>query len=113
MQELGNRRSFFDFDFYRYVIGINGSFNIKDNDFINQLGYDTGFLYERQDNIQTDSGDAKRSVIVDAIDGIDLDGDGVEETFFNPFIGQSAPVPEPPRPRTVCRPPSCLRQPAA
>jgi iron complex outermembrane recepter protein len=92
VQELGNRRSFFDFDFYRYVVGINGSFNIKDNDFINQLGYDTGFLYERQDNIQTDSGDAKRSVIVDAIDGIDLDGDGVEETFFNPFIGQSAPV---------------------
>ena len=92
VQELGNRRSFYDFDYFRYVLGLNGNFNIKDNDFINQLGYDTGFVYERQDNIQTDSGDAKRSVIVDAIDGLDVDGDGVEETFFNPFIGQSAPV---------------------
>jgi iron complex outermembrane receptor protein len=92
VQELGNRRSFYNFDNYRYVIGLNGNFNIKDNDFINQFGYDTGLLYERTDLIRTDSGDAQRPVIEDAVDGIDLDGDGVEETFFNPFIGQSAPV---------------------
>jgi outer membrane receptor protein involved in Fe transport len=92
VQELGNRRTLFDFDYFRYTIGLNGNFNIKDNDFINQFGYDTGLVYERQDNIQTDSGDAQRPPIEDAVNGIDLDGDGVEETFFNPFIGQSAPV---------------------
>jgi outer membrane receptor protein involved in Fe transport len=92
VQELGNRRTLFDFDYFRYTIGLNGNFNIKDNDFINQLGYDTGLVYERQDNIQTDSGDAQRPTIEDAVNGIDLDGDGVNDTFFNPFIGQSAPV---------------------
>ena len=92
VQELGNRRSFYNFDNYRYVIGLNGNFNIKDNDFINQLGYDTGLLYERTDLIRTDSGDAQRPVIEDGVDGIDLDGDGVNDTFFNPFIGQSAPT---------------------
>jgi iron complex outermembrane recepter protein len=88
VQELGNRESFYNFDNYRYVLGINGNFNIKDNDFINQLGYDTGILYERTDLTRTDSGDAKRSVIVDGINGLG----GPTGPFFNPFIGQSAPV---------------------
>ncbi len=45
-QDLGNRESFFDSDFHRYVIGLNGDFSFKDNAFISRFGYDTGFLYE-------------------------------------------------------------------
>ena len=41
-QELGGRRSFFDQDYQRYVAGINGDFNIKDNGFISRFGYDSG-----------------------------------------------------------------------
>src|SRR3954462_8378768 len=39
-QELTNRRSFFDKDYYRYVVGINGDFNFPNNDFISRFGYD-------------------------------------------------------------------------
>src|SRR5439155_16886295 len=53
-QELGNRRSFFDKDNYRYVIGVNGNFNFKDNAFISQFGYDSGFVYERFDELRID-----------------------------------------------------------
>ena len=45
-QDLGNRRSFFDNDYHRYVIGVNGDFNFKDNGFISRFGYDSGFVYE-------------------------------------------------------------------
>jgi iron complex outermembrane receptor protein len=91
-QDLGNRRSFFDKDYWRYVVGIEGNFNIKDNSFISRFGYDSGFVYTRFDEREIDSGDATRSGIVAAIAGLDLDGDGVPETFFNPFIGQNAPL---------------------
>jgi outer membrane receptor protein involved in Fe transport len=92
VQELGNRRSLYDFDYDRYVVGFNGNFDIKDNQFISNFGYDTGLVYETTDQIRTDSGDAKRSVITDAIaNGVDLDGDGTI-TYFNPFIGQNAPT---------------------
>ena len=60
-QTLGNRRSFFDKDFWRYVIGINGDFNFKDNSFISRFGYDTGYVYTRFDELEIDSGDATRS----------------------------------------------------
>jgi len=80
--ELGGRRSFFDSDYYRYVFGINGDFNIKDNAFISHLGYDTGFVYENFNNLRTDSGDATRTGILAAI----------QAGVFNPFIGQFAPL---------------------
>ena len=85
-QELGNRRSFFDKDNYRYVIGVNGNFNFKDNAFISQFGYDSGFVYERFDELRINSGDATRSLIRQAIAGTLVPG-----VFFNPFIGQFAP----------------------
>ena len=61
--ELGDRRTFFDKDYYRYVAGLNGDFNIKDNNFISRFGYDTGFVYERLNYQRVDSGDARRSYI--------------------------------------------------
>src|SRR5437764_486333 len=60
-QELGNRRSFYDQDYYRYVAGMNGDFDFKDNSFLSRLGYDTGFVYERSDKVRTDSGDLTRA----------------------------------------------------
>ena len=88
VQELGNRRSFFDHEYYRYVVGFNGTFDIKDNQFISNFGYDTGLVYETTDQIRTDSGDAQRPTIEDALDGLG----GPTGPFFNPFIGQFAPV---------------------
>ena len=85
-QELGPRRSFFDKDFYRYTAGVNGNFNIKDNGFISQFGYDAGYVYERFDELRIDSGDATRTGIRGAIAGTLVPG-----VFFNPFIGQNAP----------------------
>ena len=81
-QELANRRSFYDKDYYRYVVGIDGNFNIKDNGFIDRWGYDSGYVYERLNYQRTDSGDARRSFLRTLI------GNG----SFNPFIGQFAPV---------------------
>ena len=81
-QELGNRKSFFDSDYHRYVIGVNGDFNfIKDNGFISRFGYDSGFVYETYQQVRIDSGDAQFAPLFAEI------GAG----NFNPFIGQSAP----------------------
>jgi iron complex outermembrane receptor protein len=82
VNDLGPRRTFFDQDTYRYVTGINGDFNFKDNGFISRLGYDSGFVYERFQQLRIDSGDATRSALLTQIAA------GV----FDPFIGQSAPV---------------------
>jgi iron complex outermembrane receptor protein len=82
VNDLGPRRTFFDQDSYRYVTGINGDFNFKDNDFISRFGYDSGFVYERFQQLRIDSGDATRSALLAQI------ASGV----FDPFIGQSAPV---------------------
>jgi len=81
-QELANRRSFFDKDFYRYVAGINGDFNFADNNFVSRFGYDAGFVYERFIQQEVDSGDLRDSFVSQ------LTADGL----FNPFIGQTAPV---------------------
>ncbi len=81
IQELGNRRSFFDHDYYRYVAGVNGDFNFKDNGFISRFGYDSGFVYERYDEQRIDSGDARGMPLADEI----IAGN------FDPFIGESAP----------------------
>lgn len=81
-QELGNRRDFFDGDYYRYVVGINGDFSFKDNGFIRRLGYDSGLVYENFQQTETMGGDATRSGIRRLI-GANL---------FNPFIGQFAPI---------------------
>jgi iron complex outermembrane recepter protein len=75
--ELGLRRSFFDNDYYRYVVGFNGDFNFKDNGFIDRFGYDTGFVYERFDDLEIDSGDAQFTPLFAEI----------EAGNFNPFVG--------------------------
>lgn len=81
-QELGNRESFFDSDYHRYVIGVNGDFTFKDNGFISRLGYDTGFVYENYTQQRTDSGDAQFTPLFGEI----------QAGNFNPFIGQNAPL---------------------
>jgi iron complex outermembrane receptor protein len=82
VNELGLRRSFFDSDYYRYVIGINGDFNIPNNGFISRFGYDTGFVYERYDSLRIDAGDAQFTPLFAEI----------EAGNFNPFIGVGAPL---------------------
>ncbi len=81
-EELGNRRSFFDADYWRYVAGVNGDINIKDNGFISHFGYDAGFVYERYDQQRIDSGDADGRLL----------GQEIFDGNFNPFIGQLAPL---------------------
>ena len=81
-QELKNRRTFFDKDYYRYVVGLNGDFNIADNDWISRFGYDSGYVYERLNYQRIDSGDARRSFIRALINA----------GTFDPFIGVSAPT---------------------
>jgi iron complex outermembrane receptor protein len=82
LNDLGPRRSFFDSEQHRYIIGVNGDFNIKDNAFISRFGYDSGFLYEDYYQLRTDSGDATRGNLRRLI----------AANIFDPFIGQSAPV---------------------
>ncbi len=82
VQESGLRRSFYDHDYWRYSVGLNGDFNFKGNDFISHFGYDTGFVYERFDELRVDSGDATHTAIVSQINA----------NLFNPFIGQNAPI---------------------
>jgi len=86
-EPLGLGKSFFDKDYWRYEIGINGDFYIKDNDFISRLYYDSGFVYSRLDQERIDSGDATRSGIRAAIAGSLVPG-----VLFNPFIGEYAPL---------------------
>ncbi len=88
--DLGNRRSFFEKDAYHYTAGIKGDFNIQDNGFISHFGYDSGFVYDRFDEGETDSGDATESGIDFATLGQDSSGNPAP--FFNPFIGINAPV---------------------
>ena len=92
VNDLGPRRSFFDKDAWRYVAGINGDFNIKDNSFISRFGYDSGFVYERFDELRIDSGDAVRSLLRRAINGTLVTNPDGSPLFFDPFIGVSAPV---------------------
>jgi iron complex outermembrane recepter protein len=82
VQELGNRRVFFDEDSYRYVVGLRGELALKDNPLFAGFAYDTGFVYETWDLSDTDTGDARRGDIYRAI----LSGQ------FNPFIGLNAPL---------------------
>jgi iron complex outermembrane recepter protein len=86
-QELGNRESFFDKDYWRYTVGVNGDFNFHDNGFISRFGYDSGYVYSRFDEQRIDSGDVTRSQLRAAIAGTLVPG-----VFFNPFIGQNAPL---------------------
>jgi iron complex outermembrane recepter protein len=79
--ELGNRISTFDKDYWRWVIAVKGDIDFADNNFISHFGYDSGIVYERFEEEETDAGDATFSGIVDQIAA------GV----FNPFIGQNAP----------------------
>jgi iron complex outermembrane receptor protein len=98
-QELRNRRSFFDKDYYRYVVGINGDFNFTDNDFISRFGYDSGYVYERLNYERIDSGDARRSYLRALIAPVGFTNAasptpnvGANAGTFDPFIGISAPT---------------------
>ena len=82
VNDLGSRRSFFDKDDWRYTGAVKGDFNFQDNAVISHFGYDSGFVYDRFDEVETDSGDATRSGIINEI----------AAGNFNPFIGQGAPV---------------------
>jgi iron complex outermembrane receptor protein len=82
VNELGLRKSFFDSDYQRYVAGVNGDFNIKDNGFISRFGYDSGFVYEHYNQLKTDSGDAQFTPLFAEI----------QAGNFNPFIGVGGPV---------------------
>ncbi len=82
IREGGLRKSLFDYDYWRYVAGINGNFNFTDNNFISFLGYDTGVVYERGDYLRINSGDARRTPLVAEI----------AAGNFNPFIGINAPL---------------------
>ncbi len=83
VQELGNRKSQYYADYYRYTAGINGNFNIKDNQFLSSFGYDTGFVYEQFNWQRIDSGDATFTAIANEI----------AAGNFNPFIGGSQGAP--------------------
>jgi iron complex outermembrane recepter protein len=96
-QEMANRRTFYDKDYYRYVVGINGDFNIKDNGFISRFGYDSGFVYERLNYHSTDTGDARRSYLRALIAPVGFTNataplPTAATGTFNPFIGQNAPI---------------------
>src|SRR5947207_942755 len=101
-QELRNRRSLFDKDYWRYVAGINGDFNFTDNDWISRFGYDSGYVYEKLNYERIDSGDARRSYIRALIAPTAAQGYVGNPLFpipgspnqgtFDPFIGISAPV---------------------
>ncbi|MBS0659653.1 MAG: TonB-dependent receptor [Verrucomicrobia bacterium] len=80
--ELGLRKSFYDYDYWRYTFGLRGEFVFKGNPFIDFLGYDGGFVYERLDQLRIDSGDAQRNLIEAEI----------AAGNFNPFRGQFAPT---------------------
>ena len=82
VRELGRRRSFYDYDYWRYVAGVNGSFTLADNNVINALGYDAALVYERGDYLRIDSGDMLRAP---------LEGE-IAAGNFNPFIGINAPI---------------------
>ena len=82
VNELGLRKSFFDHDYYRYTAGVNGDFNFKDNGFISRFGYDSGFVYERFDELRIDGGDAQFTPLAAEI----------AAGNFDPFIGQAAPT---------------------
>ncbi|MBS0657678.1 MAG: TonB-dependent receptor [Verrucomicrobia bacterium] len=80
--ELGLRRSFYDQDYWRYTVGLKGDFVFKNSALIDFLSYDGGLVYERFDQVRTDSGDALRSVLVAEI----------AAGRFNPFRGQASPL---------------------
>ncbi|MBA3572726.1 MAG: TonB-dependent receptor, partial [Pyrinomonadaceae bacterium] len=82
VNELGNRQTLIDADYYRYVAGINGDLKFEDNAFISRFAYDSGFVYSENNNLTVQSGDATRQGILDQI----------ALGNFNPFIGQTAPV---------------------
>ena len=80
--EGGLRKSFYDYDYTRYVAGINGSFTFTGNNFISFLGYDTGMVYELGEFLRIDSGDFQRTP---------LEAE-VAAGNFNPFRGVNAPL---------------------
>jgi iron complex outermembrane recepter protein len=96
-QELRNRRSLYDKDYWRYVAAINGDFNFKDNGFISRFGYDTGFVYERLNYENIASGDARRSYLRSLIAPVGFSNatsplPRAPTGTFDPFIGIAAPT---------------------
>ncbi len=72
--ELGRRVTLFDTRFYYGAIGVKG-------ELLRTFNYDVTFLHEEDKQIRTDSGDARRSVLLREI----------ATGGFNPFIGGGAP----------------------
>ncbi|MBA3386117.1 MAG: TonB-dependent receptor, partial [Chthoniobacterales bacterium] len=70
----GNRRSFFESDFYHFIVGLKGEFA---KDYFWELGY----VYDENNLLERDSGDQQFSLIAEAV------ADG----RFNPFLGINAP----------------------
>jgi iron complex outermembrane receptor protein len=81
-QELGDRKSTFDRDYWRWVIAVKGDFDFADNSFISHAGYDSGFVYERFEEEEIDTGDGTFTGVANEI----------AAGNFNPFIGQNAPL---------------------
>jgi iron complex outermembrane recepter protein len=79
--ELGDRTSTFDKDYWRWVVAIKGDIDFPGNDWISHFGYDSGIVYERFEEEEIDGGDATFTGITNQI------ALGV----FDPFIGQNAP----------------------
>ncbi|MBA3881597.1 MAG: TonB-dependent receptor [Chthoniobacterales bacterium] len=82
IRELGTRLSFFDYDYFRYTVGLNGNFTFTGNNFISYLGYDAGLVYDRGDFREVNENDAVTSLLVNEINAGN----------FNPFIGIQAPL---------------------
>jgi iron complex outermembrane recepter protein len=80
-QELANRVSTFDKDYWRWLVAVKGDLDFADNNWISHFGYDSGIVYERFEEQEIDSGDATFTGITNQI----FAGN------FNPFIGQNAP----------------------
>ena len=78
--EGGLRQSFFDYDYYRYVLGANGNFTFTGNSFISFLGYDTGVVYARGDYLRVDQGDFQYTPLLAEL----------QAGNFNPFRGLNA-----------------------
>jgi iron complex outermembrane recepter protein len=82
VQELGNRTSVYDKDWWHWVVGVKGDFDFANNALISHFGYDGGITYERFEVTRTDGGDAQFTPLAAEI----------EAGNFNPFIGQNAPA---------------------
>nr|MBA3387245.1 TonB-dependent receptor [Chthoniobacterales bacterium] len=72
--EAGNRRETFDKDYYHCIAGLKGEIT-------KEYFWEFGYVYDEHKRVELLQGDARRSLVLDAI------ADGT----FNPFLGVEAP----------------------